>query len=366
MKLYWKKIDKFTAIAYFFIHFSVEVLCFYVLGSLFTEFAGDKWIAYLVFDAVAFTTQPFIGTLAEAHPKLRIGIPGSVLLLTGAALALIFRTDFVPKLLGIVLFTLGNACLHISGALATGRASEGRLSEPAIFVGGGSFGVITGSILASKEAPFWVAFIPAAVSVFLVIATDRRLRNRYGDRTFDFAAVPVKHNIVRERSAFLTVIIMFLIVVARGYIGYGIPTGWKTLDVHTVLLFVFMGIGKVLGGVLSDLFGAGKVGFVSCIVALPVLLLSDGYMWPSLVGIALFSMTMAITLGGLFSVMKYTPGVAFGVTTVALFIGSLPVFFSALPSQQVCNILNVVMSVLSFVGILYCIKGEKKIKEEDL
>ena len=349
-------IDKATGFSYFFIHFSIEVLCFFVLGRLFTSFSAEKWIAYLIFDVLAFATQPFIGTFLEAHPRWRIGLWGNVMLIVGAIGALVLQRFFIPMLIGLGVCTLGNACMHISGAVATARASEGRLSEPALFVGGGSFGVITGRMLALSSANWIIAFAPACVSILLIALTDRRIKKKYGDSAYDFAHNPVKHNISRNRKPAVVVAILFLIVVARGYIGYGLPTGWSTLGIHTVLLFVFMGLGKVLGGILSDIFGPRKVGFFSCIVALPVLLLSDKYMWPSLVGIAMFSMTMAITLGGLYSVMKYTPAVAFGATTVALLIGSAPIFFMNIPSQLVCNVLNIVMSILSFGGIWYCIK----------
>ena len=47
----------------------------------------------------------------------------------------------------------------------------------------------------------------------------------------------------------------------------------------------------------------------------------------SLFGILLFSMTMAITLGLLVSTLKKAPGLAFGLTTIGLFLGTAPIFF---------------------------------------
>lgn len=352
------RLDLTTGLAYFFIHFSIEVLCFFTLGIVFPEFNIEKWVAYFLFDLLAFATQPFIGGLSEKYPRFKTGLLGNILLISGAAFALWQRDTLWLVLIGLTLFTLGNAMMHISGAMATARASEGRLSESALFVGGGSFGVITGRMLAEGNLSFVIAFIPAFVSILLIVLVDKRLHKKYGEGAFDFAANPIKHSITKDRPIYLIALILFLIVIGRGYVGYGLPTGWNRLSLHTVLLFSFMGLGKILGGVLSDIFGPGIVGLVSTSLALPVLLFSDNFMWTSLLGIALFSMTMAITLGGLFSVLRHNPGIAFGITTIGLLIGSLPVFFTSLPSQFVCNMLNVIVSLFSFFGIWYCIKRD--------
>ena len=47
----------------------------------------------------------------------------------------------------------------------------------------------------------------------------------------------------------------------------------------------------------------------------------------SLLGVMMFSMTMPITLAILVSVLKNRPGLAFGLTTIGLFLGTAPIFF---------------------------------------
>ena len=41
----------------------------------------------------------------------------------------------------------------------------------------------------------------------------------------------------------------------------------------------------------------------------------------------LFSMTMSVTLALLVSVLPGAPGLAFGLTTIGLFLGTAPIFF---------------------------------------
>ena len=356
------KFDKYTALSYCFIHFSVEVLCFFILDSFFLKETMLKWGAFFMFDSIAFLTQPLLGMFFEKYRRFVPGRIGLLFLIAGGAFCLIFRKNTVAMLAGLAVLTLGNAITHIAGALSTARVSEGRMSESAIFVAGGSFGVVTGRMLAKTAVPVFLVFIPALVALYLAGTTDRRIRGRYRDTAFDFMKRPTEHAVVNDRPGPVIAVILALIVAARGFIGYGLPTGWNRLDVHTVLLFVFMGIGKMLGGILADRFGARTVGMASSLLALPILLVSNQLMWLSLIGISLFSMTMAITLGGLFSVCKDSPGLAFGITTIGLYVGSVPLFFVQMPSQTICNFLNVFLSILAAVGFYYCMNNNKKTK----
>ena len=79
----------------------------------------------------------------------------------------------------------------------------------------------------------------------------------------------------------------------------------------------------------------------------------------SLIGLMLFSMTMSITLGILVSKLKKTPGLAFGLTTIGLFLGSVPAFF--IKFNTVTNIvLIIVMSILCALALGYVLKEDKK------
>ncbi len=125
----------------------------------------------------------------------------------------------------------------------------------------------------------------------------------------------------------ILILLATLVVTIRGYMGYGIPTSWNKTVLQTILLYTFMGIGKALGGILIDTIGMRKTAIISVVVALPFLLFGDKIMIISLIGVMLFSMTMAVTLELLVSVLKRRPGLAFGYTTIGLFLGTVPIFF---------------------------------------
>ena len=132
---------------YAFIHFSVEVACFYFLFARLSS-SHIWWALALLFDALAFLPQSVIGLLNDKNIKLNIGVWGSLLVLLATVTPL--------NIVSLVLITLGNAMIHISGAEYTLHNAEGEIASNAIFVGGGSFGVIAGQILGTLKMEIMV------------------------------------------------------------------------------------------------------------------------------------------------------------------------------------------------------------------
>ncbi len=307
-----------TGYLYFYIHFVVEVLCFFVLSRL----IGDSpflWMAPLFYDAIAFVPQGVIGYVSDRFPKLRVGLIGLVLLLGGFIL---FGLNVVNPYISIFLVGIGNAFLHVDGAEVTLRTSNGKLSHSAIFVSGGSFGVITGRLMGKTVISFWVMVILGLSTIPFIILADSYRDDEGEDNyceEFNYGADNVNRG--------LLIILAIVVVCVRGYMGYGLPTSWNKTVYQTIILYFFMGFGKALGGILADAYGVKRVGILSSLLALPFLLIGDNLMVVSLVGVLFFSMTMSITLALIVSVLKEAPGLAFGMTTIGLFLGSVPVFF---------------------------------------
>ena len=149
-------------------------------------------------------------------------------------------------------------------------------------------------------------------------------------------------------------------VAVRGYMGYGLPTSWNKTVLQTVILYVAMGLGKALGGILSDIYGLKKVGIGSCLLSLPFLLLGDNLMLVSLIGVLFFSMTMSITLALLVSVFKQAPGLAFGMTTLGLFLGSVPIFIFRITSVLINCFIIVVLTLLCVIILMKVIRKDKE------
>ena len=339
--------DLRTGYLYFYIHFIVEIVCFFYL----TRVTNDSlfiWLIPFIYDGVAFVPQSIIGYISDKFPKINMGLIGVALLFVSY---LIYGLTSLPIFISLIILCLGNAFLHISGAENTLKVSNGKLSPSAIFVSGGSFGVISGKLLASTSLnPLFLLILILTIIPF-VLLSDTYITNKSNTNNFNY----VKENL----NSNLVIIIAVLVVIIRGYMGYGIPTSWNKTVVQSVIFFCTMGLGKALGGILSDIFGIRKVAIFSTLIAIPFLCFGDKYMIISLIGVMFFSMTMAITLGILVSKLKKNPGLAFGLTTIGLFLGTAPIFF--IKVNMVTNIVIIIVaSILCAIALGYVLKESKK------
>lgn len=308
---------------YAFAHLATETACFFWLYRYLTTNA----VWSLAYDVLVFVPQLFFGLYADRHPERKMGPAGLAILCAVMAVSpCLSRVDGsgLWRIPVFLVMTVGNCLVHVAGAEATARDSGGKMGPAGIFVGAGSFGLIAGRLLGAAQREV-LLLIPAsllAASFLLALRDYDPVRMAKPAAGFRVSA---------ERGLGTIVTLAFLTVAVRAYIGYAIPTGWVENNVQLVILYVFMGVGKMLGGVLADRFGARRVSVLSLALALPLLIVGSRNMIVSLLGVLLFSMTMAISFGILLSHFPGQPGFAFGVTTFALSVGTMPAFFIRLP-----------------------------------
>ena len=336
-----------TGYLYFYVHFIVEVVCFFYLSRV-TNNSMFVWLVPFIYDGLAFVPQSLIGYVKDKYPKLNVGLIGIILLIISY---LIFGLTDITVYVSLVILCLGNAFLHVAGAEVTLKASGGKLSPAAIFVSGGSFGVVTGRLLARTSINPLILLLPILTLIPFTMLAETYVDKKSNTKKFNY----VKENI----KPALVILIAVFVVIIRGYMGYGIPTSWNKTTIQLVIFFFTMGIGKALGGILSDKFGIRKVAIASTLLAIPFLCFGDNLMLVSLIGVMFFSMTMAITLGILVSVLKESPGLAFGLTTIGLFLGTAPIFFVKL--TMLGNIIFIiVLSIVCTLLLSYVLKGADK------
>lgn len=343
---------------YFYTHFVTEVICFFCLSKQLGD-SGFVWVFPLVYDTLAFVPQFLIGRLSDKYPKICFGIIGLILMALSGLMFWLLPS--LSPFIALVILCLGNVCVHINGAEVTLRCSDGHLSHSAIFVGGGSFGVITGRLLASISVPYFFVILLVLTGIpFALLAETYRKK---ADAKTDFPCE--KFCCVNPKIPPVVIVLLALfIVIVRGYMGYGIPTTWKKTMLQSVILYFAMGIGKALGGIFADAFGVKKTAIISASAALPFLLAGDNKMLISLAGVMLFSMTMSITLAMLVSVFRHSPGLAFGWTTIGLFIGTLPIFFFKFTTTAANCIMITVFTVLSVAAMFIAIRKDGNADEQ--
>ncbi len=329
-------------ILYAVVHFSLEVACFYFIFNRFGE--NRYWVLFaLLYDCLAFVPQGIFGVLQDRFPRLDLGSCGAVMVIT----ALLVPFDII----GFIFICIGNALVHISGAHYTLCDVDGKLAASGIFVGGGSFGVIIGQLL-SKTRLVIIPLVLMALSIIIICLIHRRVPVSGRAEGFDIAD--------KSMSIWILILLMFLAVAVRAYIGSAIPIAWRSTALDSVILFFVMGIGKMLGGILSDVVGSKRTAIFSLVLSLPFMLFGNSNMLISVIGIGLFSMTMAITLGALVSRLPEAPGASFGITTIGLFIGTAPAFF-ILPKTLLAHQVTVsVLTVTVIIIFIFGLKGDRK------
>ena len=336
-----------TGYLYFYVHFIVEIVCFFYLSRVLNN-SAIVWLVPFIYDGLAFVPQSMIGYLSDRYPKINMGLIGVILLVIAY---LIYGLTNLPIFVSLIILSLGNAFLHVSGAEDTLRSSEGKLSPAAIFVAGGSFGVVSGKLLARTAINPLFLILAILTIIPFTLLSKTYVKKDDNTNKFNYVKEELNSNIV--------ILIAVLVVIIRGYMGYGIPTSWNKTTLQLVIFFCTMGLGKALGGILSDLFGIRKIAIISCLLAIPFLCFGDNNMFISLIGVMFFSMTMAITLGILVSKLKKKPGLAFGLTTIGLFLGTAPIFFIKL--NMMGNIIVIVVaSILCAVLLGYVLKGDRE------
>ncbi len=326
---------------YAFIHFSVEVCSFYFLYSRLSLTAA--WVLYaFLFDAIAFIPQSFLGLWADTLGREYLGVAGCLMMLFG----LFFPIDG----LALVILTLGNAMIHISGAKHTLSGAEGKISPCSAFVAGGSFGVITGQLLGITNATY--VWIPTVCMIFSLVLCIYIAQHHETPKD-TFCSFHISSTTIHIGGV---VFLAFLSTAIRSYVAYAIPTAWKKDTIHAILLFSFMGIGKYMGGFLCDRIGYQKTTTISLFLSLPFLLFGNQIMFISLIGVGLFSMTMPITVAILASAFPKEPAFAFGITTVALFVGVAPVFFFRPHSLWANQIIVLIFGILAAISLKTAMK----------
>ena len=340
-----------TGYLYAYIHLITEITCFYFLATV-TSNWRFIWLIPFIYDGMAFVPQALIGYISDKYPKIKFSLIGAALMFVAYILHFCININIY---ISLIILCIGNACIHVNGAEVTLKTSGGKLSHSAIFVAGGSFGVILGRILATSIVPFWAILILILTSIPFILLAETYETEEDNCENFNYANKKIKPMIVISLAV--------LVVIIRGYIGYGLPTSWNKTIVQTVILYFTMGIGKALGGILSDIFGIRKIALISTIAAIPFLYFGENIMLISLIGVMFFSMTMSITLAILVSVLKKNPGLAFGLTTIGLFLGTVPIFFIKITNPVFNFGLISIMSLVCTVILLSILSKKEDVKD---
>jgi hypothetical protein len=100
----------------------------------------------------------------------------------------------------------------------------------------------------------------------------------------------------------------------------------------------------------------------SLMISIPLLNLGAGVPVLGMVGIFLFNITMPVTLTMVANVLPGRPGTAFGLTCIALLLGTLPAFTeykAGLSNLVFIDIIIALSAVTLFLALRYYYRGQR-------
>lgn len=343
-------------IVYGLAHALVDGVC---IGSIlllfFNKVVTNEYLFILIvlYNLIAFGTQPLFGFISDLLKSSKnTAIKGCILVGIGSLV-----TGIYP-IIGVIILGIGNALFHIGGGVVSLNLTPGKATAPGIFVAPGALGLFIGGIL-TKNGVFDVIY----AFIFLLLMS-----------VIIFIVKPPEINFVRkdytkyELTVVGKIVLLILFSIAiRALIGSVMVFPWKS-DLMLAFIFVLLVVlGKSFGGILGDRFGWLKVGVFSLILSIPLLILGGQIAILGLIGIFFFNFTMPITLTVLANIFPGRPGFSFGLTTLALLIGSYPVFLKIQNyfSSDIIVILSIILSALAiYVGLGIYFKYKNKLLEK--
>jgi FSR family fosmidomycin resistance protein-like MFS transporter len=311
------------------------------------------WTLFLIYNGLAFALQMPLGALADSGRKYRLAM------IAGVGLVCLGVLPWVPSAhAAIALVGIGNAAFHVGAGAMVLRISPERAAAAGLFVAPGSLGLVAGGWY-GRSLSWWpwlcvVVLATAAVAVLVLQPMAERRVTRSSTQP------PCSRPIALIAVAFL-----LLSVIVRSTVGMAIGavyTGQSSILLGLAWAAFF---GKACGGLIADRFGWIKTSVAALLLSAPLLLIDGANGTFAMAGMFLFQMTMPVTLLAIYRVFPDEPGLSFGLPTLALFIGSLPVYVlpvTAIAATPIVLTLIAVSLVCLFVGLPLILRKPVKIE----
>ena len=306
-------------------HLAVDFACFYILKGYFYNNIKDIVVisvGFLIYNFIAFALQMPIGYIADKIGKghAYFAISGCLLVSAGLMFPL-----FPWVKLGLC--ALGNALFHVGGGIDSLAGAGGRFSRSGIFISFGAVGVALGTAAGRFGwLPAWGVLIPLIICAVLQWIF---CRNKFSVYEFQLQETNRPYKLSIDNVGAVIGIALIGIVI-RAFVGAYAPIKFDDTVFFIFLPAVCVFAGKFSGGILCDVFGARTVTVVSLVLSAPLLVFFPTNAALICAGLLLFNINTAATLCVIASKLRYNPAFAFGLTTLALFIGTAPAFFAAI------------------------------------
>ena len=332
---------------YSVVHFIVDLSCAILVTNLLIQKMGQNanlFIAILIYNFFAFAMQFPIGIIADKVNKNAI---------CSAIGCLLVAIAFGFSNYGIISCTIagiGNAMFHIGGGIDVLNISNKKATLSGIFVSTGAMGIFLGSKSATIGFDkFYIVIFILLLSAVLLAWLYSKIKNRIKNEEFIIPKL--------NTNAKVSIICLILTVCIRSYVGLILAFEWKNnfaLALVSILAVVF---GKMLGGIIGDKISFEKISIVSLAVSAICFIFAFNNPFLGILAMLFFNMTMPITLTALSNILNNNKGMAFGLLTLALFMGAIPKFFGI---GTVTMFTPIGLCFITIISIIVLVIGIKK------
>lgn len=340
---------------YSLVHFIVDLACAILVGNLITQRMGvgsNLFIAILIYNFFAFAIQLPIGIILDKINKNAIcSAIGCLLVAIGFGVA-----NF--EIISCLIAGMGNAMFHVSGGIDVLNISDKKATLSGFFVSTGAMAIFLGGKSASIGFDkYYIVILTLLISAVLLIWLYTQIKNKVKNEKIIIPHI--------NKTEVIAITCLIITVIIRGYVGLILVFEWKSNFLLALISIFAVVFGKMLGGIIGDKIGFIKISLISLIVSAILFIFAFNNSILGILAILFFNMTMPITLTALSNILFNNKGMAFGLLTVSLFIGAVPVFFGykdVIFSQVGLCIATLISAIVLYIGIKkYYTIMEKKI-----
>ena len=336
--------NKKIVLIYSTIHFIVDLASAILVTNFISQKIGGNisfFIGIIVYNFFAFAMQLPVGIIADKVNKNAI---------CSAIGCLLVAIAFGLSNFGIVACTIagiGNAMFHVGGGIDVLNISDKKATLSGIFVSTGAMGIFLGSKSSSIGFnKYYIIVVTLLLSAILLLW----LYNQIKEKVRNEKVIIPKIN----SNEMIAIICLIITVCIRGYVGLILSFEWKSNFILAVISICAVVFGKMLGGIIGDRIGFTKISLISLIVSAICFIFAFNNSILGILAILFFNMTMPITLTALSNILFNNKGMAFGLLTLALFIGAMPVFFGytkVIFSPEGLFITTILSMIILYIGI---------------
>lgn len=327
------------------LHFLVDGICSLVIFSaLYNNDYNRCLVIFLVYNFLAFLTQPLVGLLIDKYnyPRLFLIIAVGFIMI-----GIILKAWYLPS---SILLGIGNSFFHISGGKYVTEKTNNNIALLGLFVSTGAIGLVLGQRYYTNLLLIIFSVLTNIIMFILIFSEEKEELKSF---TITKYPLGIKY--------FIILFALIVTVMIRSFVGKICIIDFKTSNLIFLLIGIMTAGGKALGGVMSKYLGITKTIIISMVISFITLVFFNDNLYLTLLGIIAFNTTMPITLWYMNKMLNKKLGFAFGILAACLIPGYLlGMLFSDILIRE---ILIGSLSVLSIVLIFVIKKMEMALSE---